>query len=33
MLAQMVIGATVRFEVVGIDEGQEVMREFYRFFD
>ena len=32
-LAQMPIGSRVRFEVVGVEEGQEVMREFYGFFD
>ncbi len=31
-LAQMSIGSNVKFEVIGVDEGQEVMREFYRFF-
>ncbi len=31
-LAQMPIGSTVSFEVISVDEGQEVMREFYRFF-
>jgi allophanate hydrolase subunit 2 len=28
-LAQMAIGSRVRFEIVGRDKGQEVMREFY----
>ena len=33
MLTQMSIGSSVRFEVVSVDEGQELMREFYGFFD
>jgi len=33
MLAQMVIGSRIRFEVIGVDDGQEVMRGFYGFFD
>lgn len=32
MLAQMAIGSRVSFEVVGVSEGQEVMRKFYGFF-
>ena len=32
-LAQMPIGSCVRFEIVGVQDGQEVMREFYGFFD
>ncbi len=32
-LAQMPIGSSVKFEVVGVEVGQEVMREFDRFFD
>jgi biotin-dependent carboxylase-like uncharacterized protein len=32
MLAQMAIGSSVSFELMGVDEGQEVMREFDVFF-
>lgn len=32
-LAQMAIGSGVQFEVIGVDVGHEIMREFYSFFD
>ena len=33
MLAQMVIGSSVRFEVIGVEDAQNKMREFYGLFD
>ena len=33
MLAQIAIGSNVRFEVISENEGQEVMKAFYSFFD
>ena len=33
MLSQMAIGSSVRFEVISENEGQEVMKAFYSFFD
>ena len=33
ILGQMAIGSSVGFEIIDAGEGQEVMREFYGFFD